>query len=244
LSKRESLESGTPGFLRENFEDGQFHDTVYVTANAYVNTLLDANQFHKVIPVWKTDWDEELRTVTPEAMGRVARRVIDEYPDKRHVFHFVQPHEPFIGEERVGIRDESAVRLRALGEDTPSRSDRKLTAFERLDRGELSADEVWSAYRTNLERALPEVRSLLNEIPGKTVVTADHGEAFGEYATPFPIRVYGHPLGVFIPALTDVPFLEHQNGERRTVVSEPPKEMESTDMEAANERLRMLGYTE
>jgi hypothetical protein len=243
LERRISRESGTPGFLRENFSDGQFHDTVYVTANAYVNTLLDDDTFHAVVPAWRDNWDDELNTVTPEAMGAACRAALEQYPNKRHVFHFVQPHEPFVGEQRLGIRD-SALREKALGREAKAHAEREPTSFERLARGDLSKETVWSAYRSNLDRAMPVVHDLLDEIPGKTVVTADHGEAFGEFAWPFPIRVYGHPLGVLIPALTEVPWFVSEADERRDITSEPPRQREQFDDGTAAERLRMLGYVE
>jgi len=243
LERRTSRESGTPGFLRENFSDGQFHDTVYVTANAYVNTLLDDDTFHAVVPAWRDNWDDELNTVTPEAMGAACRAALEQYPNKRHVFHFVQPHEPFVGEQRLGIRD-SALREKALGREAKAHAEREPTSFERLARGDLSKETVWSAYRSNLDRAMPVVHDLLDEIPGKTVVTADHGEAFGEFAWPFPIRVYGHPLGVLIPALTEVPWFVSEADERRDITSEPPCQREQFDDGTAAERLRMLGYVE
>ncbi|WP_142857080.1 hypothetical protein [Salinigranum halophilum] len=243
LERRISRESGTPGFLRENFSDGQFHDTVYVTANAYVNTLLDDDTFHAVVPAWRDNWDDELNTVTPEAMGAACRAALEQYPNKRHVFHFVQPHEPFVGEQRLGVRD-SALREKALGREAKAHAEREPTSFERLARGDLSKETVWSAYRSNLDRAMPVVHDLLDEIPGKTVVTADHGEAFGEFAWPFPIRVYGHPLGVLIPALTEVPWFVSEADERRDITSEPPRQREQFDDGTAAERLRMLGYVE
>jgi hypothetical protein len=243
LERRISRESGTPGFLRENFSDGQFHDTVYVTANAYVNTLLNDDTFHAVVPAWRDNWDDELNTVTPEAMGAACRAALEQYPNKRHVFHFVQPHEPFVGEQRLGVRD-SALREKALGREAKAHAEREPTSFERLARGDLSKETVWSAYRSNLDRAMPVVHDLLDEIPGKTVVTADHGEAFGEFAWPFPIRVYGHPLGVLIPALTEVPWFVSEADERRDITSEPPRQREQFDDGTAAERLRMLGYVE
>lgn len=244
LERRTSRESGTPGFLRENFSEGQFHDTVYVTANAYVNTLLDDETFHAVVPAWRDNWDDELQTVTPEAMCEACRAAREQYPDKRHVFHFVQPHEPFVGEERLKIRESSALRESALGRETKAHAEREPTSFERLARGDLSKESVWSAYRANLDRAMPVVSDLLDEIEGKTVVTADHGESFGAYAWPFPLRVYGHPVGVLIPALTEVPWFVSESGDRREIHSEPPRQTEELDKDTAAERLRMLGYVE
>lgn len=42
---------------------------------------------------------------------------------------------------------------------------------------------------------------------GTTVVTSDHGNHLGEFATPFPIRLYGHPEGIRTPELIRVPWL-------------------------------------
>lgn len=243
LERRISRESGTPGFLRENFSEGQFHDTVYVTANAYVNTLLNDDTFHAVVPAWRDNWDDELNTVTPEGMAAACRAALETYPEKRHVFHFVQPHEPFVGETKLGVR-ESALREEALGREAKAHAEREPNSFERLARGDLSKETVWSAYRDNLDRAMPVVAGLLNDVGGKTVVTADHGEAFGEFAWPFPIRVYGHPLGVLIPALTEVPWFVSERGDRRAIRSDPPRHREQLDEDTATERLRMLGYVE
>jgi len=113
-----------------------------------------------------------------------------------------------------------------------------------LDAGEVTREVVWSAYRSNLEFAWPAVNQLLDELPGLTAVTSDHGNAMGERAWPFPIRVYGHPLGILIPPLTEVPWLTHTNGDRKEILAETP-EIEGQEIdEATNERLRMLGYAE
>lgn len=246
LEMRQSAESGTPGYLAENFAGRQFHDVVYVTANPYVNTKLADDAFHAVESVWRDGWDDDLQTVTPETMGTWAREAAEQYPDKRLVVHFNQPHAPFIGEQRLDGRNVSAIRQEALGEEEPDPDERVPTPFEGLGRGDYTREEVWTAYRSNLERALPVVETLLEEFDGLTAVTSDHGNALGEFAKPFPIRVYGHPLGILIPALTDVPWYTHQSGDRKRVRVEPPAVDSSGDDvdERTEERLRMLGYAE
>lgn len=242
LDRRTSVQSGTPGFLAENFADEKFHDVVYVTGNPYVNTDLPEGTFHAVESVWKNGWDDEEQTVMPETMAERTLQIAEEYPDKRIISHFLQPHAPFVGETRLGDRDTFAIRERALGNEDATTRHR--TPFEMLEAGEATRDEVWAAYRSNLELAWPAVRRLLEELEGLTAVTSDHGNAMGERAWPFPLRVYGHPLGILIPALTEVPWLTHQNGKRRDVTAEPP-ESEARDVdEETNERLRMLGYAE
>lgn len=243
LDRRTSVGTGTPDFLAGTFGDGTFHDVVYVTGNPYVSTDLDADQFHAVDEVWRDGWDEARQTVRPETMRDRTLAAVDDYPDKRVVSHFLQPHAPFVGEVRLpGERENFAIREQALGEADATRKMR--TPFERLEAGELTRDEVWAAYRSNLAYAFPAVETLLEELDGLTAVTSDHGNALGERARPFPIRVYGHPLGVRIPALTTVPWFTHQTGERRKVVAEPP-ETERRDVdEATADRLRQLGYAE
>jgi len=55
---------------------------------------------------------------------------------------------------------------------------------------------------------MPYVKKLVDILPGRTVVTADHGEAFGEKIHPLiPIRVYGYPSEIRIPTLVKVPWL-------------------------------------
>lgn len=244
LDSRRSAEAGTPGYLTENFAGDTFHDTVYVTANPYINTELPDDTFHAVDPVWKDGWNDDLATVHPDVVRDRALAAAERYPDKRLIVHFNQPHTPFIGEKRLESRGMTAIRETALGGDGPDPRSRRRTPFEMLGAGEVSYDEVWAAYRSNLEAVFPSVRMLLEELPGLTAVTSDHGNAMGERAWPFPIRVYGHPLGILIPALTTVPWLTYQSGDRKEVTAEAPERQEHVVNEETNERLRMLGYTE
>jgi len=241
LSKRQSLQSGTPGFLAENFAGSKFHDMVYVTANPYVSTDLEASQFHAVDPVWDDGWDDDLQTVTPETMRERALAARDEYPNKRLVIHFVQPHIPFIGDVRLDGMDTWRIRERAKGETETDPEQRVKNPFDQLRSGQRSKEEVWAAYRSNLERAMPAVETLLSELGGKSVVTSDHGNAFGEFAWPFPMRIYGHPIGVLIPPLIQVPWHIHEDGNRRVIKSEPPANVRSVSENTA-ERLDKLGY--
>jgi hypothetical protein len=250
LSVRTATDSGTPGFLESNFGTGTFHDTVYVTANPYVDTELDDRRFHAVDAVWRDGWDDELRTVRPETMAERTIAAAESYPEKRIIAHFLQPHAPFVGETRLGERKEFAIRQVALDEPEPDPRTRVRTPFERLEAGELTREKVWRAYRDNLKLALPAIEELLASLPGRTAVTSDHGNAFGEFASPFPIRVYGHPLGVLVPALTDVPWFVSTNGERKAIRAAPPIDdrpepddrAEPEDRSA--DRLRALGYVE
>jgi len=68
----------------------------------------------------------------------------------------------------------------------------------------LNSSEKW-AYKENLRIVMPYVEKLCKILPGKTVVTADHGEAFGERFGFLPIKIYGHPA-IRIEPLIKVPW--------------------------------------
>lgn len=72
---------------------------MYVSANGYVPELgLDQDgTFHAVINVLN-QWDDDLETVRPEAVTNAARKAHRDYPDKRIIVHYMQPHIPFITE--------------------------------------------------------------------------------------------------------------------------------------------------
>ena len=57
-------------------------------------------------------------------------------------------------------------------------------------------------YEENLRIALEEIADLIPELDGRVVVTADHGEAFGEEG------VWEHHIETHIPPLMEVPWLE------------------------------------
>lgn len=57
-------------------------------------------------------------------------------------------------------------------------------------------------YEENLRIALEGVADLIPELDGRVVVTADHGEAFGEQG------VWEHHIETHIPPLVEVPWLE------------------------------------
>ena len=57
-------------------------------------------------------------------------------------------------------------------------------------------------YEENLRIVLEDIAEFVDELDGDVVVTADHGEAFGEEG------VWEHHIETYIPALMEVPWLE------------------------------------
>jgi hypothetical protein len=95
-----------------------------------------------------------------------------------------------------------------------------------------------------LEVVLPAIETLIKQVNGKHVVTADHGQALGERSFPIPMREWGHPPGVYIDELINVPWLEYQNNSRREIVMEPPtgSSAEEIEQNVVRDRLADLGY--
>jgi hypothetical protein len=235
LSKKISRGSNTTTFLMENFGRGEFHDIVYVTGNPYVSKLMK-DRFLKVIPVWKTEWNKEKKTVLPESIFNAAVQASKDHPDKRLIIHFMQPHAPFVVDS---FKTDTS--RRKLGPNVFARH-----VYKRMK----TLDRNWllKLHEDNLMVAFPYVKRLLTLLGGRTVVTSDHGEALGETIHPLlPIRLYGHLAGARMPSLTQIPWLTVDGGTRlpggtvNPQGSDIPLLSEGED-EVIEERLRALGY--
>jgi hypothetical protein len=193
LEHRVSGGSSTPQFLRFNFKRPYYDDLVYVTANPWVDKLMEG-RFHALVSVWKSGWDERNQTVMPETTFSYAVSAKLAHPRKRLIIHFIQPHHPFIG----------------INFPRRKKVEPTLLSMRDLDYQQLIAndEELREAHKRNLEQAMPYVERLLKVLPGRTVVTSDHGEALGEWIHPLvPLRVYGHIDHIRIKSLVKVPWL-------------------------------------
>jgi len=236
FESRISRGSSTVEFLTANFAGQEHLDTVYVTGNPqlYRHRAEMEPELHATIEVWQKDgWDEQKKTVLPEAMADRTLEAAERFPNKRIVSHFIQPHYPFLCDEAVFDDSQAFLRQDEVG------------SWHQVMTGELSvsANSVWRAYRATLDRALPSVERLLEELDGKVVVTADHGNMVGERARPVPVVEWGHPAKVYTEQLVKVPWLVHQ-GETRREVTEAASEEKTLDTNEAvvEQRLEDLGY--
>jgi len=231
LSKVQSRGATSSEFIRGNFTGRQLYDVVYVSANAYYPYLRDEidAEIHAFIGL-HTDEKRDAGgglTTHPETVTEHALTAHDSYPNKRLAIHYFQPHQPYIGSYGRN-RFEPARGLPHLVNQTNPTN-----------------EELLRAYRENLEIVLKEVKVLLDELPGKSVVTADHGEMFGERMWPIPVTDYGHHDGAHIDELLDVPWFVSQNGSRKDITAEPPENMDDeVDTEELATQLRALGYQE
>lgn len=170
-------------------DPGDLADIGYVTANPYSDAHVDGTELGRLEEVWRYAWDDDLGTVRPRAVTDAAIRVGRETDLDRLVVHYMQPHFPSIVDDRG-----DGVALRAFGEES-------LSVWEDLRFGLRAPADVWSAYRANLRTVLDDVRLLLTNVDAdRAVVTADHGNAFGERG------LYGHAAGVALRPLREVPW--------------------------------------
>jgi len=237
LESRISLGSSSEEFLERNFASATHHDTVYVNANPYIPRLdLDQGTFHAVIDCIN-EWDQELETIRPETVADATKKAHETFNDKRLIAHFMQPHHPFIGE--------AGKNLRGTGLSLEADDERDTVIWEYLESGsaDVSLDQVWKAYKQNLDIVLSEVDSLLKELDGKTVITADHGNLLGERLSPIPSRrKFGHPYGVHTEELVRVPWFIVENGSRRDINGDTPQDQETVSDKEIESRLEALGY--
>jgi hypothetical protein len=102
LSKKISVGSSTLEWRGKSFR-GYYGDVIYISANPYINSLATVRgfaakeHFYKVYDVWRHYWDNDKNAVLPEAVTKAAIDAIRQNPDKRAIVHYVQPHEPYIG---------------------------------------------------------------------------------------------------------------------------------------------------
>lgn len=215
LTWKPSLGSWTGEFLVRNFPGEKYEDIVFITANPFVDKYLPG-KFYKIISVWKTSWNEKYQTVPPRDVYRAAVKATKRYPNKRLVIHFLQPHHPYFV---LNFRDKTMKVIRDSIEEGNLRMDEVIN--EPINElylspiyGEFPLRKLVWAYKENLKIVVPYVEMLLHQLRGRSIVTADHGELFGEYVTKlFPIKVYGHGIGRN-PNLIKVPWWTIEDGDR------------------------------
>lgn len=184
--------------------------------------------FSEIIDVWDFGWEKELGTVHPRALNEAFH---SNGHDKKSIIHYMQPHAPYIsagsGRKLKRIR-EGFEKSNSNGADGNSSGlmswfrsglenylegreivmkiamllDLKMeTIFNEVSKNGMK-NTLEKYYKNNLRIVLKYVSMLLEDLDGKIIVTADHGEAFGEKG------VWEHHAETPIPVLTEVPWVE------------------------------------
>lgn len=137
----------------------------------------------------------------------------------------MQPHTPF----------RSRPDWFAGGDDAETNWGR---CFFELSLGQIPMSEFRVAYRDNLAWVLEDVKLLADNCDGAIAITADHGNGLGEWG------VYGHPGGVPVPAVREVPYLTLEGNDERTLTPSLGAEQLRADVSnrQVQKHLEQLGY--
>jgi len=190
-----SVNTMTLRWMEETFcnVDRSFEDTTYVCGNPFSENVLSDTMFDELDEVWRYAWDDEIGTIPPRPLTDRTIQHIRSKSTDRVVVHYMQPHHPFIprpdldrGKQANDWNNESWE-----------------SVWTKLQRGDVTEEEVRDAYHRNLEVVLDDIELLLNNVDADSVaITSDHGNAFGEW------NVYGHPMNMPLRSLREVPWVE------------------------------------
>lgn len=253
LESRLSRGGYSEEFIQKNFAGGEYHDTVYVSGNPHA-AQLGESVFHDLVqvemepvgdPIGPTD--ERNYAIRPSTVLDETIRAHETYPRKRLIVHFMQPHLPFIGENGMELyqqllteREEKDIEEDDIQNPGTTGLSVNPYAAARHDMISVEDEDIREAYRENLDIGLTHAQLVTEEIPGKTVVTADHGELLGER---YVSKKHGHPHHIRVPELYIVPWLVVDSSGRRSTTADPPVASERLDDETVEEHLSALGYT-
>jgi hypothetical protein len=227
--------------FREEYLD-VINNTAYVTGNGHSQRVL-SNQVYPDPQYQTPGWpikmnfvherdllllDQPWAYVEEDEPGHVSADAVTdrtisvgrEYDWDRIVVHYSQPHSPYVSNAIMEDRELFSY------EDDP---------FPELREGNVSKDVVWEAYISELHGVLESVETLLKNIDApKVAISADHGEAFGEWG------MYGHVQGMLHPDVKIVPWAETSAEDTHTV--EPEIEHSDEEIQSMKEQLEALGY--
>ena len=202
-------------------------ETTLISANPHTRVdCVRERDWHTVDEVWRHSWDDGVDTVPPRGVTDAAIREARTGDSDRLIIWYMQPHQPFVGAEwSKGYEKETFGEGGNHGQDV----------WRQCRNGEVSREELWEAYRRTLNWVLDDVELLTENIDGHVAITADHGNALGEWG------LYGHPKYVPAPAIKRVPWiaLDATDSETYTPAAEPDS---TGDAEVVESRLADLGY--
>jgi hypothetical protein len=227
--------SDTFEWLHSVFNGNRTKDMLYVSAHPGINGRgvpwgdFDAKeQFYKVYDAWLKGWNWEIGTSIPNKVAEIAVQAVKEFPDRKTIIHFIQPHFPYRKapcpskysdlkcakkDAKLGILLERLIRrLISLFEINLSRfrsiywnikKTLRLDFLEDLNEiywREYTIEELKYFHKDNLEWVLESVEEIVDEFDkAKIVITSDHGEAFGEDGEFFHTYKTTNPVVRLVP---------------------------------------------
>ncbi|WP_338756300.1 hypothetical protein V9T20_01775 [Halobacterium salinarum] len=201
--------------------------TGYVTGNCFTTKSTMECEPLVLDEVWKYAWDDHLSTIPARP---ITDRALDTWQSRRPnldrmIIHYMQPHVPFVTDPDIGDYG-------GPGDFGEGFADIWHRIGDELDR-----EVVWEAYVRNLRYVLDDVALLLDNLDaGSVVITADHGNAIGEWG------LAGHPPGSLHPSIRCVPWIETTASSIGSYKPETNRVDPDAQPDVAD-RLSALGYT-
>ena len=182
-----SLGSSTKQWILRNFTK-PCPEVAYVSANPMTEQWGLSKLVGSMKDSWMDSWDDKLKTVRAEEVVKDALAAKAANPSKRMVVHFIQPHAPYLGKTFLCPGRGGMV---GCGE---------MWAGFRYGRSDLPLETLKKAYADNVKYVVKHAKKLVESLDGRTVITSDHGELFGEHG------LYEHPYGLYVRELIEVPW--------------------------------------
>lgn len=238
-----SVAGGSPRWLANTFSEewiSEITQTGYISANPHTRRVLSdemdglftevggpedrLSDFEYFAPIWETHWDTELETVPARAVTDHLIQYYRSHPARRTIAHYMQPHFPSVPDP-IGDGMDIDNEAHWNSEDV----------WTLLKEGEISVNDAYDSYVQNLRYVLDEVKLVLSNVDAeKVIITADHGNAFGEWGE------YGHGISC-ISSIRNVPWIETSAQDRGEYT--PQVELSTNrDKTSVEEKLRALGY--
>jgi hypothetical protein len=222
-----SIGSNSGQWMRRNFNDTyreEMQKTALVTGNAKTFAINNQDDFEILDEVWRYAWENNDEMFEPKYITDRAISISRQKDPEKLIVHYMQPHLPFLpyfdGTFRTKLHSEGINQWR----------DARV--------GLRDWDTMWSQYIDNLEYVLEYVELLLNSIDAETVViSADHGEAVGEWG------IYGHP-DIPMRVLREVPWVvtsAEDTGEYEPESTHGGSAQKETHI-SREDQLKALGY--
>jgi hypothetical protein len=203
--------------LKQNWEleDKAGGDEDIVRLNKYGRyNFVQPDDFDRFEELWKYT-DDEYRYCPPRPVTDRGIEISREQTNGKIILHYMPPHIPYPD------------KVIPKGSDVPNYP---LIYLKKTGRKK----KVYEAYLNNLRWVLDDVKLLLqNTEHSNVLITADHGEAFGEYG------VYEHPAGSLHPHIRQVPLV--QTSATDTGSHDPTFSLQGTER-SARDQLSALGY--
>lgn len=231
-------------YIGQRYTTKAHPDLAYITWNHF-SRLLDEDQFYLLDEVWHYAWDDNRRTLEPRPMTDRTIAVGRERDPGRIITHYMQPHTPFLERIRHREKEYSAPDDRPISEvfkggDIDNGMDGEgdgMSEFTMLQQGLVEYEDLWDMYLENLRWVLDDIEILLDNIDAeKVVITADHGNALGEFGC------YGHRPYTPIDGVKAVPWVVTSATDEGTHEPEFERTDDTVESETVQNRLEDLGY--